>query len=71
MEVGTKVKATKQITESGTEGDPAAVFPAGAYIHAEKGDVGEVVYVENGNPTVRFERTGTATLVFNSEIEAA
>ncbi len=71
MTVGTKVKAAKQITESGIEGDPAALFPAGAYIHAEAGDEGTVVYVEDGNPTVRFDRTGTATLVFNSEIVAA
>lgn len=56
MLVGMKVVAAQQITEPGFG------------VHADPGDVGEVVHVENGIPTVRFERTGTATIVDPSEI---
>jgi hypothetical protein len=68
-----RVKATGTITENGNlPGDPNAAFPAGEYIHALAGDEGTVVYVDvDGEvdvPTVRFDRTGTATIVSDSEI---
>lgn len=38
-------------------------------IHAEPGDLGTVVHVEEGFwPTVRFDRTGTATCVTDEEV---
>lgn len=61
--VGTRVVATKQITEGGNAGDPNAVFPDAAYIHAEKDEPGTVEHVDgDGEPTIRFDRTGTATI---------
>lgn len=70
-EKGMKVSARRQITEAGvdTPGDPQAVFPDPAYIHAEAGDHGVVEGVCGGDPTVRFTRTGTSTIVSASEIE--
>jgi hypothetical protein len=68
-EVGLKVRALRQITEDGTvPGDPTAEFPRGRYIHAEEGDVGTVEGVDDNTPTVRFERTGTATIVGEDEV---
>lgn len=71
--VGSRVKATRQITEAGGDvaGDPAAEFPAPNYIHAEKGEPGVVEHVDgDGEPTVRFDRTGTATVVAAREVES-
>jgi hypothetical protein len=73
FEAVTRVTATHQITEAGGEvvGDPDAVFPAPNYIHAEDGELGTVEHCEagpNGEPTVRFDRTGTATIVAHREI---
>lgn len=71
-EVGTEVVATKTIVESGTDalGDAGAKPLAPNWIHATAGDKGKI---EDFNadmiPTVRFERTGTATIVDWSEIE--
>ncbi len=65
------VSAEHELTEAGwgTAGDPDAVFPEPAYIHATIGDHGTVVDItEDGYPTVRFHRTGTATLVHPSEV---
>jgi len=69
---GTRVRAVSQITEGGeTPGDRAAEFPARGYIHAEPGEVGVIEHVEEATnaPTVRFERTGTATVVGPQEVE--
>lgn len=61
--------AMKQITESGGAGDPDATFPQPGYIHAEKGDEGVVDGVDPAcGVTVRFHRTGTATLVSMEEV---
>lgn len=56
MRIGSRVVAVQQIAEPGFG------------VHAETGDAGEVVHVEDGIPTVRFERTGTATIVDPSEV---
>jgi hypothetical protein len=73
FKVGDNVKATKRITEGGGKenpGDPKSVFPEKNYIHAEPGDEGTVEYVDSDKcPTVRFGRTGTSTIVHDSEIE--
>ena len=68
-----RVKATGTITENGNlPGDPNAAFPAREYIHALAGDEGTVVYVdfdgEGKYLLVTFDRTGTATIVSDSEI---
>jgi hypothetical protein len=69
FEKGQRLMATAQVTENGRlPGDPNAQFPQGAYIHAEPGDVGVVEGVDDGIPTVRFDRTGTATIVGEEEV---
>lgn len=69
LTVGTRVKAGKQITEGGVDGDESAKFPAPNYIHAKPGDLGTVESIDNdGDPTVRFDRTRTATIVGRHEI---
>ena len=63
--LGDKVKAAKLITESKFNGQEV-------WTHAEVGDVGEVIHTGDKLhlPTVRFEKTGTATIVAPTEIEA-
>lgn len=70
VKVGDKVVAESTITEGGEyPGDTSAKFPAPRYIHAVEGDIGVVEHVdEAGLPTVRFERTGTATIVGWGEV---
>jgi hypothetical protein len=66
------VVALCRITEDGAcEGDPEAEMPHPAYIHAEPGDEGVVedLNQEEDIPSVRFDRTGTATIVFEPEIK--
>lgn len=68
--VGQRVVATTQIVEGIAPGNPKAVFPAYDYIHAEKHDEGVVEHVDgDGTPTVRFARTGTATIVGHHEVK--
>ena len=70
--IGQKVRAKGTVTEDGTgDGDPNAKFPAGNYIHATDGEEGEVVHTkpDGTEATVRFARSGTATLVADSEIK--
>lgn len=70
-EVDDLVVARHEVTERGigTVGDPDAEFPDPAYIHAVEGDRGTVVHINcDGYPTVRFERTGTATIVHPDEV---
>ena len=70
-DIGQKVVATAVVTEDGeSEGSAEAEFPDGNYIHAVGGDLGEVLHLNaDGLPTVRFDRTGTATLVGLDEIQ--
>ena len=78
MRIGDKVVAKEVITEGGSNTpDPKARYPDYDYIHAEKGDVGIVEYIDDSTidhfgvalPTVRFEKTGTATIVHLDEIK--
>jgi hypothetical protein len=63
MNVGDRVRAITQIAESDFN-------DAGTWVHANIGDLGHVVHIsEAGFPTVRFDKTGTATVVAPSEIE--
>lgn len=68
--VGEPVIAVDVITECGNEGvDPDAGPCEPGWLHAEPGDRGWVEYVDaSGYPTVRFERTRTATVVFPFEV---
>lgn len=70
FEIGGSVTAITTITESGIlPGDPEAKMPAANYIHALPGDTGKVVHVdEEGYPTVKFDKTGTATVVSAGEL---
>ncbi|GEM_PF-5524890 len=73
---GQRVRATCQVTEGGGGGggDPTKPFldedgyPDPAYVHAEPGEEGVVESIDNGDPFVRFDRTGTATIVSAGEI---
>jgi hypothetical protein len=69
-QIGQNVLAVGTITEDGeSQGSEDAEFPDGNYIHAITGDRGEVLHLnEECLPTVRFERTGTATIVGLDEI---
>jgi hypothetical protein len=59
---GDRVEALVQISET----FPGASVP---HIHAEPGDLGECEFTEPGvYPTVRFERTGTASAVTPEEV---
>lgn len=69
MKVGDRVRALVTVTEDGMGvGDPSlksfSTAADGAYIHALPGEEGEVVHTQECTwPTVRFDRTGTATCV--------
>jgi len=70
--VGTRVVALCQIVEDGSSpGNPESRPLEGDFIHAEPGEEGVVEDVdsERGIPSVRFNRTGTATIVSDSEIK--
>lgn len=68
VEEGDLVAAQVTITEGGTHGDTTATLPDPRYIHAVRNDVGEIVKLSDGVPTVRFKRTGTTTRVKWAEI---
>lgn len=61
---GTIVTATQEIVEDGF------MFPGEEWGHASKGDVGIVVFWDKQTryPTVRFIKSGTATVVSPTEI---
>lgn len=72
---GQRVRATCQVTEDGSStGDPAKLFinddgtSNPDYVHAEPGDEGVVESIDDGVPFVKFDRTGTATIVSAGEI---
>jgi hypothetical protein len=74
LAVGQKVEALVVITEGGdaigdTVGDPNAIFPSPYYIHALIGEHGVVEMVDCDVATVRFDRTGTATIVSDEEVK--
>lgn len=67
---GDRVKAIKQITESGKlPGNPNAKSLDPDWIHAEAGELGTVVHDLADLPTIRFDRTRTATIVRDDEIK--
>jgi hypothetical protein len=65
------IEATRQITEGGNiKGRIDVSFPDPAYIHAEKGETGRVIHITKaGMPTIRFERTGSITIVGKTEVK--
>jgi hypothetical protein len=64
MKIGTRVKALKRLTEENFMG-------AALHVHAEPGDIGEVVDVDDTWITVRFQPSDTATGCAPEEIKAA
>ena len=68
--VGDRVIALELITECGDgHVNPRAAPCHPGWVHATVGDAGTVIHVtEDGDPTVRFERIGTATLVSDHEV---
>lgn len=72
---GTRVVARVVVTEDGTgQGDPKIAPPepgdhfAPDFVHAMPGELGTVGGVDDGTPTVRFDRHNTATIVGDHEI---
>lgn len=60
--IGDHVRAQGHITDTGAPDD--------TWVHAERGDTGTVEYVDGeGYATVRFDRTGSATVVGHHEIK--
>jgi len=72
-QIGTKVVAVTMITEGGpsTPGNPAATdMLDSGWIHAQAGEKGVIESLNDDRaPTVRFDRTGTATILDWCEIE--
>ena len=65
LQEGQRVRAKTQVLDLPGQPDPGP-------IHAEPGELGTVVHTEPGFwPTVRFDRTGTATCVTPQEVEKA
>lgn len=73
VEEGDRVRAMIQVLEEGPGGtpNPDAKPCETGWVHAEPGDLGTVVHVEPGlHPTVRFDKTKTATCVMvGQEVE--
>lgn len=63
MKEGTRVRALVEIWECD--------FPeiGRCHTHANPGDLGTVVSMANGVPTVKFDVTGTSTIVHPEEVE--
>lgn len=65
LQEGQRVRAKVRVFDLPGQPDPGP-------IHAEPGELGMVVHTEPGFwPTVRFDRTGTATCVTPQEVEKA
>jgi hypothetical protein len=80
IEEGSRVRATNQVTEDGGEADPNAEPLGPGWVHAEAGDEGSVLHIEQARSleegledtaaiTVQFDRTGTVCTVFIEEVE--
>ena len=81
IKVGSRVRALVRLTEEDVDPDPSADECEPGWLHAEPGDCGEVLDVRNisavgdddGEPevgiTVRFDKSGTATMCFLEEVE--
>jgi hypothetical protein len=71
VELGQRVKAVRVITECGAgDGNPQAEFPHNDYIHALIDETGVVENIEDDGEVldVRFDKTGTATIVGHTEV---
>ena len=70
MKLGQRVRARRRIVENDERASEKARPCEPGWVHAERGDEGKIVYIdeEQGLPTVRFDRTRTATMVFLKEI---
>ena len=69
LQVNDCVVARRTITESGLFATKRGhSFPHPLYIHALKGHIGKVIGIDDGQPTVRFNKTGTATVVSLKEV---
>jgi hypothetical protein len=64
MKIGQRVRAVEKLTEENFAGKAL-------HVHAERGDVGEVVHVDQHWVTVRFDGSGTAYSCAPEEVRAA
>ena len=73
LKVGDRVRARIRVLEEGPNSsyDPNAKSCTPGWLHAEPGELGTVVHADPPQvwPTVRFDRTGTATCVIDEEVE--
>jgi hypothetical protein len=61
LRVGSSVLAVETIAEENFLGKAN-------FVHAKRNDVGRVISIDQGCPTVLWKRTGTATVCHTSEI---
>lgn len=68
--VGDRVVAVQLVTEDGGPEIPTAEPCKDGWVHARAGEEGEIIFTGDdiSIPTVRFDRTGTATCVILTEI---
>lgn len=70
MTWGNGIKPGALVVASVVISEPNFSMPGTIHVHAEPDDLGVVVYWDNrtGFPTVRFIRSGTATIVKRDEV---
>lgn len=79
IEVGSTVRATVPVVEGDIDPCPEAAELEAGWVHAQPGDIGKVEFIEwvrsiDGTDeaagiTVRFDRSGTASMLFAEELE--
>jgi hypothetical protein len=70
FEPGMRVRATRLIVEGDVAPDPDAERCAPGWVHARHGDLGRVESIgPHDVPSVKFDRTGTETMVSELEVE--
>ena len=69
FKLGQKVRALNIVIEDDNPSNPEAKPCGSGWVHAEPGDCGFVAGIDDGCVTARFDRTGTASVVGDNEIE--
>ncbi|MCB9682208.1 MAG: hypothetical protein H6733_12145 [Alphaproteobacteria bacterium] len=69
--VGMRVRAMTRIVEDDLPPADGVAPGEPGWLHCEAGDAGTVEAVDDGDPTVRFDVSGTATMCAPWEVEVA